>query len=289
MKRRRLLNKVVEKVLTYEENQILIKAFDIVGDIGIIKIPITLEEKKFEIANALLQETGSRIKVILGQISPVQGDYRLRGLEWLAGEKRTNTIYKESGCKFVVDLSRVYFSPRLSYERMRIVKLVQQNSRPESIVNMFAGVGSFSVIIAAHCKVVKIYSIDLNPEAVRFMEKNIQINKVSDKVIPMFGDSKMIIQKELYNVADRVLMPLPEKAYEYLDAAISSLKLGTGFLHYYDITYAKKGEQPVNHIARKVDERMNELGITYELVSSRTVRMVGPNWYQVVLDLKISS
>jgi tRNA (guanine37-N1)-methyltransferase len=289
MKRRRLLNKVAEETLTKEEALLLGKGFDRVGDICIIKIPKMIEKKKFELAKVLLQEMSPSIKVILGQTSPVQGDYRTRDLEWLAGEKRTSTVYKEHGCKFSVDLTKVYFSPRLSYERMRLVKLIQQSQRTENVINMFAGVGSFSIIIAAYCKSINVYSIDINPEAVRFMEENIRVNKVSDRVMPILGDAKTVINEDLQNVADRVLMPLPEKACEYLGAAVSALKLGIGFIHYYDVTYAKKGEKPVDLIARKVDERMSEIRTDYEVISSRIVRTVGPNWHQVVLDIKIVS
>lgn len=289
MKKNRLLNKVAEGILTQREMQLLGKGFDIVGDIGIIKVPNALEGKKLKFADALLQEVGPRIKVILGQTSPVQGDYRIRDLEWLAGEMRTTTIHKEHGCNLSVDLAKVYFSPRLSYERLRIAKLIQQSSRQETIINMFAGVGSFSIVIATHYQLVKIYSIDINPEAVRFMEKNIQANKVSDKVIPILGDARTVIKEKLQKVANRILMPLPEKAYEYLDAAVSALNLGTGFIHYYNIIHAKKGEKPVNLITRKVDELMRELGTDYELISSRVVRTIGPNWHQVVLDMKVPS
>jgi len=289
MKRLRLLNQVAEELLTREETLSLGKGFDRVGDICIIKIPQMIEKKKFELAQFLLQKLEPSIKVILGQTSPVQGEYRTRDLEWLAGEKRTSTVYKEHGCEFSVDLAKVYFSPRLSHERMRIVKLIKESQRPENVINMFAGVGSFSIIIAVYCKSINVYSIDINPEAVYFMEKNININKVSDRVIPLLGDAKTIIHKDLKNTADRVLMPLPEKAYEYLDTAVSALKPGIGFIHYYDVTYAKKGEKPADLIAWKVDKKMREIRTDYELISSRIIRTVGPNWHQVVLDIKIVS
>jgi len=121
------------------ELRLLYTSYDIVGDIAIIQVPETLKLRTQAIAKALLQ-TQKHVKSVLRQISPVAGDFRLRGLEWIAGEKKTETVYKEFGCLFKVDLVRCYFSPRLSYERMRITKLIQPN---EVIVNMFAGVGCY--------------------------------------------------------------------------------------------------------------------------------------------------
>lgn len=286
MRRERLLNKVAVKVLTMEEAGLLRKGFDVVGDIIILRFPKAVERRRFEFADALLREVSPRIKVILGQTGSIQGEYRLRDLEWLAGEKRTTTTYKENGCRLLVDLSKVYFSPRLMYERMRVAKLVQ-HSRDNVVVNMFAGVGSFSVVIATQCAHVKVYSIDLNPEAVILMRQNVQINKVKDQVIPILGDSKTVVEQELQHIANRILMPLPEKACEYLDVAVSALNFGTGFIHYYDTTYAK-GEDPTSIIVQKVDERMKAIKADYEVALARIVRTVGPNWYQVALDLKVS-
>ena len=121
------------------ELRLLYTSYDIVGDIAIIQVPETLKLRTQAIAKALLQ-TQKHVKTVLRQISPVAGDFRLRDLEWIAGEKKTETVYKEFGCLFKVDLVRCYFCPRLSYERMRITKLIQPN---EVIVNMFAGVGCY--------------------------------------------------------------------------------------------------------------------------------------------------
>ncbi len=99
--------------------------------------------------------------------------------------------YKEGGCVFAVDVEKCYFSPRLLYERSRIASLV---SPGETIVNMFAGVGCFSIIIAKNVGQTKVFSIDINPVAVQYMKENIRINRVFGKVIPLLDDSKEIIQ-----------------------------------------------------------------------------------------------
>lgn len=288
MRRQRLMERVAERVLSDEEAPLLSRGLDVVGDIAVIKIPDELEEKRFELGEALLQEAGPSIRVVLGQTGPTAGEYRVRGLEWLAGERRMKTVHWEYGCRFMVELDRVYFSPRLAYERMRIANLVQRAGKGEEIVNMFAGVGCFSIIIAKHRDVGSVYSIDINSDAVRLMEENARLNKVADRVIPIEGDAREVIETRLQGVADRVLMPLPERAYEYLDVAIEALR-STGWVHYYDFAHAGRGEDPERKVVDRVSDRLGAFGVGYEIGLSRVVRVVGPNWYQIALDVFISS
>ena len=229
-------------------------------------------------------KTHKRVKAVWRQASPVSGDFRLRKLKWVAGERKTETLHKEYGCIFKVDLEKCYFSPRLSYERMRIARQVQPD---EVILNMFAGVGCYSIIIAKHSKSGKIFSIDINPFAIQYMQENIKLNKVEEKVVPVQEDAKKVIEERLQNVADRVPMPLPEKAYEYLDYALLALKPTGGWIHYYDFEHAKKGENPIEKIESKVSEKLQRLGVNFEVMFGRIVRTTGPNWYQVVLDIEV--
>ncbi|MCX8171624.1 MAG: class I SAM-dependent methyltransferase family protein [Candidatus Bathyarchaeota archaeon] len=266
------------------EIKMLYKSFDIVGDIAILKIPERLEGKGEVIAEALMQ-IHRNVKTVLCQVGPVSGDLRLRELRWLRGEKRFETIHKEHGCLFKVDLSKCYFSPRLSYERMRIARQVKSG---EVIVNMFAGVGCFSIIIARHSGAKKVYSIDINPAAIHYMRENINLNRVENVVEAILGDSKEIILSRLTGAVDRVLMPLPEKAYEYLDYALMALKPTGGIIHYYDFEHTKKGEDPIANVADKVSKKLSDLGVAFNISLARIVRTVGPRWFQVALDIFIS-
>lgn len=279
------LKKYLADKLSLKELEKCSKSFDIVGDIAIIKVPLAIDNRKEIIAKAVMV-ANKNVKTVLNQISPVKGRFRLRKLEHIFGERKTETLYKEYGCIFRVDLSKVYFSPRLSYERMRLARLVKPK---EVVINMFAGVGCFSIMIAKHSKTSKIYSIDINPKAMQLMMENITLNKVVGRVETILGDAKEVIETKLKDKAERVLMPLPAKSYEYLDAALIALRSKGGFIHYYDFIHTKKGENPVEGIIKKVKKRISGLRISFEVISSRVVRTVGPNWYQVVLDMKVLS
>ena len=259
------------------------KSYDIVGDIAVVKIPEVMADKSQQVAMVLLQSY-PYVRTVMRQTGPVTGELRLRGLEWLAGERKTVTVHREFGCLLKVDLGKCYFSPRLGYKRMRIAKQVKAD---EVVVNMFAGVGCFSIIITKHAKPLKVYSIDVNPDAIRFMKENVNLNRARYSVEVVKGDAKRVITERLKNVADRVLMPLPEKAFEYLDAALAALKPDGGTIHYYDFVHAKKGEDPIGKVEEKVSEKLRDRGVAFECTFGRIVRSVGPRWFQVVLDLNV--
>jgi len=280
---KRCLRKILSEFLPQEELTYIYNSYDIVGDIAIIRLT-EISKKHDQIIAEAIMNVHKNVKTVLAQTSPIRGDFRLRKLEYVAGENKTTTVHKESGCLFSVDVEKCYFSPRLFYERMRVAKQVVKG---EVIVNMFAGVGCFSIIMARHSQVEKIYSIDVNPVAIKHIQENIRLNRVYGKVIPIEGDAKEVIDKRLRHIADRVLMPLPEKAFAYLPYAMSALKKAGGWIHYYDFEHARKNENPVEKVRLKVAEKLESLGVDFQIPFGHVVRTTGPNWYQIVLDIAV--
>jgi len=274
----RMLKKTLESVLSTKESDELISAFDQIGHIIIIRIPDSLTSKKKLIGETLLDQVKSA-KSIFYQSSSVDGEFRTRDLEILAGEDKTETEYKESGCRFFVDVRNVFFSPRLSSERTRIAEFVNND---EVVVNMFGGVGIFS-IIAAKLKKCTVFNIDINPFATKLCKKNIAINRLVGNVISIHGDASQVINNQLENKSDRTLMLLPEKSDEFLDSAILSTKSG-GIIHYYSHIHADQKSD-----AAKLSEHhyMHITPVTSTLLGSKIVRPVGPRFYQTVVDVKI--
>jgi tRNA (guanine37-N1)-methyltransferase len=278
------LRKTLLCVLSPEDLANVYNSYDIVGDIAIFRLSRASRKNAQNIAKAIMSVHKS-VKTVLAQVSPVAGDFRLRRLTHMTGENRTSTIHRESGCLFSVDVEKCYFSPRLYHERSRIATLIKPN---ETVVNMFAGVGCFSITITKHVNTAKVFSIDANPTAFQFMRENVRLNRVYGNVIPLLGDSKAIIERRLQHMVDRVLMPLPIKAFEYLPYAISALKASGGWIHYYDFEHAEKTENPVEKTKLKVTEKLTSLNVAFEFPFSRVVRTTGPNWYQVVLDIHVT-
>lgn len=275
-----MLKQVLGSILTPEETAQVYSAFDQIGDIVIIKIPDELMPKKKLIAEAILANVKTA-KAVFAQVSAVKGDYRIRELEFVAGENRTVTEYKEHGCRFKVDVAKTYFSPRLSTERQRIAEMVGDN---ETIVNMFAGVGTYSVIIAKTNKTCRVYSIDSNAAASELDRVNAKLNKVQDRIITICGDAAAVIKESLAGQADRVLMPLPERAKEFVDPAVLALKK-KGIVHYFA------------HVKADSKKAGLELGLNdahdafakydHQVLAVRVVREVGPRIYQIVADVLV--
>jgi tRNA (guanine37-N1)-methyltransferase len=280
---RKRLRKLLSDILPPEDLANVYNSYDIVGNVAIMRLTEASQRYGQAIAEAIM--AGHRnVRTVLAQTSPVYGDFRLRKLVYVAGENKTTTVHKESGCLFAVDVEKCYFSPRLFYERMRIAKLIKNG---EVVVNMFAGVGCFSIIIAKHSNPEKVYSIDVNPAAILCLQENIRLNRVYGKVVPIFGDAKEVIEKRLCHVADRILMPLPEKALEYLPHALLAIKDTGGWIHHYDFEHAKKNENPIEKVKRKAAEKLENLDVDFEMPTGRIVRTTGPNWHQIALDIHI--
>ena len=273
-----MLKKALENILSPSESEELFSSFDQVGEIIVLRIPDSLKSKKKIIGETLLDQVKTTRSVFY-QSSPVEGEFRTRNLEILAGEDNTETEYKESGCRFLVDVEKAFFSPRLSTERERIANLTHDG---EIIINMFGGIGMFS-ILAAKISKCTVYNIDINPNASLLCEKNIELNKLKGKVISLNGDSVKIIQDKLQNLADRVLMLLPERSDEFLETAILATK-NNGVIHYYSHIHADKKQD-----AAKFSEEhyLNNSKVESKILNSRIVRPVGPRFYQTVVDVQI--
>ena len=274
-----MLKKSLESILSPKESEELISAFDQIGEIIIVRIPDSLLSKKKIIGEALLNDV-KIVRSVFYQASAVEGDFRTRNLEIIAGEDNTETEYREFGCKFIVDVENAFFSPRLSTERDRIANLIQEG---EVMTNMFAGVGMFS-IIAAKKKKCTVYSLDINPIASNLCERNIKLNKLAGKVVSINGDSTQIINEQLVDKSDRTLMLLPERSDEFLESAIKTTKDG-GIIHYYSHIHADKKTD-----AGKLSEEhyLQVSPVKSEILGSKIVRPVGPRYYQTVVDVKIS-
>ena len=178
-------------------------------------------------------------------------------------------------------MEKAFFSPRLSTERNRIADLVQDG---ETIINMFGGVGMFS-IVAAKKKKCTVYNIDLNPYAAKLCEQNVKLNKkLAGTVISIQGDAAQVVKEQLQDTGDRTLMLLPERSDEFLGSAISATKSG-GIIHYYSHQHADKRQDSVE---LSKQHYLQVTSVKSQVLGGRMVRAVGPHYYQTVVDARIS-
>jgi tRNA (guanine37-N1)-methyltransferase len=251
--------------------------FDSVGQVALIEIPESLFNRKKEIGKLLMREN-KRVKTVLRISAPFSGEYRIRGYEVIAGENTTVAECREGGCVFKVDLAKAYFSPRLSFERLRIAKDVKEGER---ILVLFAGVGPFAIVIARKAKPSKVVAVELNQDAFEEMRENIKRNKVSALVEPVLGDAKNAPLKYA-NWADRIAMPLPKSSFDFLPQAFECAGKGC-IIHFYCL--AEKGEWKKAFL--EAEKLGKSLGKKISLMGWRVARGYSPSVDQLVLDLKV--
>lgn len=250
----------------------------IIGDIALLKFNDKLpKEKKIEIANDIKREI-PRIKTIC-ELERIESEFRKPKLKILLGND-TKTIHKEHGILYDIDVSKVMFSKGNLYERKRLASLVKEN---EIIIDMFAGIGYFSLGIGKYAKPKIIYAIEKNPKAFELLKKNIELNKVEDKIVPILGDCREVAkQKELQNIADRVIMGYLKNTQEFLPYAF--LFLGDeGVLHFHN-TYKKEElwEKPIEILRNYAKESNYKLE---KIIEKRIIKSYAPKVFHVVIDV----
>ena len=257
------------------------RSLDFIGEIAVVEVPPELDEYKRVLEEAILA-TNKRSHTVLAKSSAVKDVYRLREFEVISGLGKTETAHKEHGCIYYLDVKKVYFSPRLSYEHDRVASQVKER---ETVIDMFAGVGPFSVLIAKKVGNVRVYAIDVNPDAITYLKRNIDVNRAQGKITPILGDARQIVKESLVKTADRVIMNLPEKAIEYIDVAYEAIKTEGGILHYYEFS---NSPNPVETAKSRLIEAVKATQRNIkEILSARIVRAAAPFTWQVVVDAEI--
>lgn len=269
----RSIREALSGIISGELLEKLPSSYDIVGDIAVVHIPEGLEAFGGLIGEAIIRVNPS-VKVVLGEAGPVAGVYRTRRLIHLAGESRTFTTHKEHGCTFRVDLERVYFNPRLAGERMRIASAARSH---EVVVDMFAGVGPFAIAIAKHAG-AKVFASEINPDAYDLLVKNIQLNKVAGRVVPLLGDCRTVYSNSEVR-ADRIVMNYPSDPLSFLDTALRILR-GQGVIHLYG--FAEDAEE----LRSEIVARVKEFGANCKVVVNR-LKPVSPRRSLVVADIEV--
>ncbi len=278
------LKKQLENELLEEELNLLPSGFQSVGKTIIIKLNPRLMKQRFKIGQAYLKIFPNMRNVYLNQ-GAIVGKFRVpENMEYLAGEENPIVVHKENGVLYRFDITKIMFSKGNVRERKYLSTLVHPN---EIIVDMFAGIGYFSLPIAVHSPVKKIYSIELNPVAFQYLKENIKLNHVEDKIIPILGDCREEVVK-LSNSgvrADRVIMGVFPAPRDYIEQALTLTKEPGTVFHYEGVV--KKDEQDYLTLYEDFKKKASESQLKCELKEKRYVKSYGPRLYHVVLDIFI--
>jgi tRNA (guanine37-N1)-methyltransferase len=276
------LEKVLAQQLPSSIVPLVSKSFDVIGDIAIIELSPATEPFEKNIAEALMK-VHKNVKIVYSKAGPITDNQRLRPLHHVVGANRTETIHKELGCRFKIDISKAFFSPRLSAEHKRVAEQVRPG---ECVVDMFAGVGPFSILIAKRLNDVQLHAIDANPEATKLIGENVRMNKVQDRIKVWTGDARAVVKNNLLGLSTRVIMNHPSEAKEFLEPACETLKRDGGIVHYY--TFAD-GLDSESKARKELSTAADNSGWKIEkTITTHKVRGVAPMKWQVVVDAKLA-
>jgi tRNA (guanine37-N1)-methyltransferase len=232
------------------------------------------DERARRIADAVM-DSDLPCDTVVNRASKVQGPHRVREWDVLAGNG-TETVHREYGVEFALDIAEVYFSPRLATERHRVVEQVTASER---VFDMFAGVGPFVVPMAK--RGAEVVGCDLNPAAVEYLRENARRNGVADRVTALEGDVREAAA-DYEGWADRVVMNLPHSADDFLDTAVA-LAGEECVVHLYDIQGESDPFGPGTEALRAAAGDEYEVHVETE----RVVRSYAPHELNVCLDARL--
>jgi len=270
------------------------KSYDVIGKIIIVEFDQinkisdnnVLSYKK-KITEALVSVNKS-VETVYEKKSEVKGIYRLKELKVIYGNDNPETLHKENGCLFKLDVKNTYFSPRLVFERKRVSS--SSFKKREIVVDMFTGVGPFSIQIAKKND-VKVYAFDVNPSAYKYLNVNIEMNKIKGEVIAHNMDVKKLLNpdnklgNDLKHKIDRIIMNLPEKSVNFLDVACFLMKKPNGIMHFYQ--FCEKPDPIKRGIANLTTNLKDHGWHIEEILNSKVVKPFSPKSDMIVLDLKL--
>jgi len=232
-------------------------------------------ERARTIADAIM-DSDVRAATVVNKESKIKGEERVRDWSVLAGDG-TETVHREYGAEFLLDLATVYFSPRLATERHRVIEQVVPG---EHAFDMFAGVGPYAVPMAMHG--AEVVATDINADAIEYLRENARRNGVEDRVTAYAGDVRdRVVEYE--NWADRLVMNLPHSADQFVDTAVE-LASDEAVVHFYDIQHEDDPYGPGERAIRTAAEPEYDVAIE----TRHEVRTYAPHEVNVVLDVRLT-
>ena len=249
-----------------------------IGSVVTLKLPEFLKPYQEIIGQAYAEVLGCT--TALNDIGGITGVFREPAVEVIYGSAATETIHIENGIRYKLDPQKIMFSSGNMAERLRMATI---SSRNEVVVDLFAGIGYFTLPLAAHSKPKKIFACEINPIAYKYLCKNIVLNHVTNIVEPLLGDNRVTAPK---NCADRVLLGYLEESQVFLPIGLECLKNKMGILHYHSVVPDKLiPDQPL----QQIEEAARKIHRSAELLKVKEIKSYAPGVSHVVLDVRITA
>ena len=267
-----------------DKTRYLPRGFQTIGTVAIISLHPKVKKYKKDIARAILQ-LYPRLRCICNKKAGITGKYRKPQLEVIAG-KGTVTTHQENNCFYKLDVRKIMFAKGNINERARIASLVKKN---EIIVDMFAGIGYFTIPVAKLANLKQVYAFELNPLAYSYLKENIKLNKVENKVKVIKGDcGKEVpkLAKKSGRIADRIIMGLLPSPKLYVKAALKIIKK-RGIIHYHTTIKEKQGKKDYQKKLNEISKEAKKFGFKIKMLRAKKVKNYAPYVKHYTLDLQV--
>lgn len=249
--------------------------WEMLGDVLILKLPKEISDHK-----AMIAETYARVlraKSVLRDLGTIRGEERLPEMELLFGTD-TEAVHHENGVDFSLDAAKIMFSSGNIDERARMGSM---SCSGEVVVDMFAGIGYFSIPMAVHQNPKRIYACEVRKLSYDYLVRNITLNRVKDEIVPILGDNREFNPPEK---VDRIIMGYLKDTHRFLPKALQLLRSG-GVIHYHEnFPNAMLPDEPGRRLAEAAGNEWN-----VEVLDSRVVKTFSPGVSHVVTDARFTS
>ena len=245
------------------------------GRVLVLRLPAGLDGREREAAS--LYARVLRAGAVLREVGGVEGVERRPSVRLVWGEG-TVTVHREHGVDYEFDAARQMFSKGNVEERLRMGRAVRPG---ETVVDMFAGIGYFTLPMAVLGAPRRVHACELDPEAHGWLVRNVRRNRAGGSVGPLLGDCREVAPR---GVADRVVMGYVGGTEAFLGAAIAALAPSGGVVHLHD-KWAEEAV-PSRPLASAVAAG-RAAGREVRLLGWREVKSFAPGVVHAVLDLDV--
>ncbi len=251
--------------------------YPLLGPAILIRLKDNLIPFKETIGEAIL-EIHKKAKSVWLFRKPAKGIFREPKIECIAGDCNPIIFHKELKTKFIIDISKLIFSPGNAGERQRLVNIIGEN---ETVMDLFACCGNLSLPIAVNKNIKRLIAVEANSYAFSFLLMNIKLNKVNHIVSPYLLDNHYW---STFNIADHVLLGfLPAPDIYQVEIGVRALKDSGGILHYHWISEEDRYREELKNLVGYVESLSREV----KVLEIRRIKSVAPKKIHFVARLHV--
>ncbi|HTT34362.1 MAG TPA: class I SAM-dependent methyltransferase family protein [Thermoplasmata archaeon] len=242
------------------------------GRVLIVRLPESLRPAYAAIGEAWRAELG--VATVLRHAGTTEGDWRTPRTEPIAAGP-TETEVREHGIVYGLDAARVMFAAGNRTERRRAGAVTRPG---ETVVDLFAGIGYFTLPAAVRGRASRVWAVEANPVAYRYLVANAARNGVADRVIPILGDNREVGIPAA--AADRIFLGFLPSAVGWVPRAVALARPGAT-IHVHLVVPSRDGV-PAGEAT--VAAAVAAAGSEPARIEGRAVKPYGPGRTHVVVD-----